>query len=112
MTPDGSVVLLPETSNALLSAPSKLSTSTASHITAIASDAPLDVVRHHLGKRRHVAPTESLIRTLNEAGVLFCQHWNSFSTGATDISLVETSFTVTTRGRLGSRRTNWLVARH
>src|SRR3954447_1247218 len=33
---------------------------------------PLDVVRHHLGKRRHVAPTESLIRTLGEAGVLIC----------------------------------------
>jgi hypothetical protein len=38
----------------------------------IAGIHPLDVVRHHLGKRRQVAPTESLIRTLDEAGVLFC----------------------------------------
>src|SRR5215208_6346250 len=48
-------------------------------VVGIAGIHPLDVVRHHLGKRRHVAPTESLIRTLDEAGVLFCRHWNSFS---------------------------------
>jgi hypothetical protein len=38
----------------------------------IAGIHPLEVVRHHLGKRRHVAPTGSLIHTLGEAGVLFC----------------------------------------
>ena len=41
-------------------------------IVGIAWIHPLDVVRHHLGKRGHVAPTEGLIRTLGEAGVLFC----------------------------------------
>ena len=38
----------------------------------IAGIHPLDVVRHRLGKRRHVATTESLIGTLGEARVLIC----------------------------------------
>jgi hypothetical protein len=39
-------------------------------VVRIAGIHPLDVVRHYLGKRRQVAPTESLIHTLDETGVL------------------------------------------
>jgi len=35
-------------------------------VVGISGIHPLDVVRHHLGKRRHVAPTEGLVRTLGE----------------------------------------------
>jgi hypothetical protein len=41
-------------------------------VVGIAGIHPLDVVRHHLGKRIHVASTENLVRTLDEARVLFC----------------------------------------
>jgi len=38
----------------------------------IAGIHPLDVVRHHLGKRRHVTPSKCLVCALGETGVLFC----------------------------------------